>query len=344
MQHKKIDYNKISKSDKVRFTENIVVESPQFKKIIQKMKECQERSKFTTEPENVLVTGDTGYGKTTLAKYYCKDFHRVTEDEGTIIRVLHSSIPSSATIKGMASWLLGDMGDPLPERGTTSGITRRLCKLIKECRVELIILDEFQHLIDSDTKLVLNSCADWLKSVLNETGVPIVLIGMPCSVNILEAEGNEQLKRRFAPRMELKPFGWSTEEEQGEFIKFLMVLERALPLKEESKLYLGDTPFRLFCASHGTIANIKRLISRAVEKAVERARERINIDLLALAYEDALALSAPGCVNPFRVDPENLDPFKRPKPADLGGPSVGRRGWRRRNGRAKQNISCILRK
>lgn len=344
MQHKKIDYSKMSQKDKVRLTENIVIESPQFNRIIAKIKECQERSKYTTEPRCLLVTSDTGYGKTTLAKFYCKDFPQATEGEGVVIKVLRSSIPSSASIKGMASWLLKDMGDPMPDRGTTSSITMRLCKLIKACRVELIILDEFQHLIDRDTEQVLTSSADWLKSILNETGVPIVLMGMPWSVRILEAVGNDQLKRRFAPRMELKPFGWSTPAEQKEFTKFLIVLEEALPLREGSNLYSGDMPFRLFCATQGVMANIKRLVSRAVERALERGLENINIDLLAFAYDEELALGAPGSINPFCTDPENLEPLKTQAPADSGDVAVGRRGRRRNNGKTKPNISSILRK
>ncbi len=343
MQHKKIDHSKMSQQDKVRLTENIVIESPQFKRITDKMRECHERSKYTSEPRCLLVTGDTGYGKTTLAKHYAKDFPKATNGEGTVIRVLRSSIPSSASIKSMASWLLQDMGDPLPERGTTSSITMRLCRLIKACKVELIILDEFQHLIDRETEQVLITSADWLKSILNETGVPIVLMGMPWSVSILEAVGNDQLRRRFAPRMELKPFGWSNAAEQKEFIKFLMVLEKALPLKKESNLYSGDMPLRLFCATQGVMANLKRLISRAVENALERESEKINIDLLALAYDVELGLGIPGSVNPFRTDPEDLDPFKRPLPPDSG-ISAGRRGRRRKTGGAKQNISGILRK
>jgi hypothetical protein len=106
-------------------------------------------------------------------------------------------------------------------------------------------------LIDKDTDKVLNSSADWLKHILNETGVPIVLMGMPWSVRILKV--NDQLERRFSAKMELKAFGWSTPGEQKDFINFLIVLEKALPLPKPSNLYGGQMPLRLFCATRGVI-------------------------------------------------------------------------------------------
>ncbi len=341
MPHKEGHRQQPSLEDKVMLIENTIVESPRFKRIIQRITECHERSKYTTEPRCLLIIGETGRGKTTIAKYYERKYQRIVNDEGTIITVLRSSVSAPATIKGMASQLLGDLGDPLPERGSIPSLTRRLCRLIKGCRVELIILDEFQHLVDEDKKKVLRSSADWLKHILNETGVPIILMGMPWSVNILRA--NDQLQRRFSSINELKDFGWSNPTEQQEFTNFLIVLEKALPLPKPSNLFSGQMPLRLFCATQGIISNVKKLISKAAEKAFKKGFGSITNDLLALAYNEELALSAPGCINPFHTDAENLDPFKRPTPIDSGD-GVGRRGRHGKNGAVKENISAVLRK
>src|ERR1700690_1719174 len=153
--------------DKVEHFESTIVQSPLFTNVIKRTKECHRRAKYTTEPRGLFITGDTGYGKTTIGRFYEKDYPRISGDDGMIIPVLRSSVPSPATIKGMGSSLLKDMGDPLYDRGTTGNVTDRLCKQIKTCKVELIILDEFQDLIDKDTQKVLNSCADWLKHILN---------------------------------------------------------------------------------------------------------------------------------------------------------------------------------
>jgi len=331
--------HELPKEEKVKRIEEIVIQSPLFKKIIEKITECHQMSKYTAEPICLLVTGETGHGKTTISKFYAKDFPRVVCNDGTTIPVLLSSIASPASVKSMASELLNDLGDPLPDSGTIPSLTRRLCKLIKECKVELIILDEFQHLIDRDTEKVLKSAADWLKTILNKTGVPIILLGMPWSIRILWA--NEQLKRRFSTRIDLKPFGWSSPEERKEFVTFLSILEKALQLPQSSNLYLGEMPFRLFCATRGIISRIMKLISKAAEKALEKGAHNINMDLLALAYEEELALDSTDNINPFLVDKENLKIPLKVAPSKPAGPEVGKRG-RRKSNASRENISSVL--
>lgn len=337
MKDRHLDCSGLSTQEKVKFIENIVVESPQFKVIMDRISECHQRSKYTTEPRCLFITGGTGYGKTTIGKHYSKKYPRTVNDEGTTMPVLRSSIPSPASIKSMASWLLKELGDPLPDRGTIGQITMRLCGLIGKCGVDLIILDEFQHMIDRDTEKVLISSADWLKQVLNETGVPMVLMGMPWATRILES--NAQLKRRFGINIDLKPFGWSSPEEQKEFIRFLIVLEKALPMRQPSNLYSGDMPFRLFCASRGVICNIKKLISKATEKAFEKGMDSITIELLSVAYDEEFALENPKSVNPFTVDTASLAVPEPPRDIDP------RAQKRLRGGRkATVNIPGMMRK
>ena len=333
MNKEKIDYSNMSTEEKIEHFETTVVESPFFTNIIKKITECHKRSKHMTEPRCLIITGDTGFGKTTIGSFYEKDYPRVVRDNGTIIPVLLSSVPSPATIKSMGSWLLRDMGDPMPDRGTTGSITKRLCDLIKECEVELIILDEFQDLIDKDTEKVLSNSADWLKHILNDTGVPMVLMGMPKSTDILSA--NSQLKRRFRTKIVLKAFKYGTKDGQEEFEKFLIMLEKGLLFPKPSKLYSGEMPFRLFCATRGIIFNVKNLISKAAEMGYEMGSENITMDLLALAYEEELADDALGYANPFRAAYKNLSIPNVTEPSQSEKPG---------GSKSKENVSSILHK
>jgi hypothetical protein len=243
----------------------------------------------------------------------------------------------------MGSSMLRDLGDPLWDRGTTGSITGRLCILIKECKVELIIMDEFQDLIDKDTERVFRSCADWIKHILNKTGVPMVLMGLPKSADILN--GNDQLKRRFSTRLALTAFGWSTEVQQKEFTNFLILLEKSLLFPSPSKLYSGYMPFRLFCATRGVIANMKNLISKAAEMGFERGSDCITLDLLALAYDEELANDGGGEINPFRVDAGTLKLPVDSVPAEpTRGVGAGRRGRPKGSNRPKVKISTVLHK
>jgi len=58
---------------------------------------------------------------------------------------------------------------------------------MEACKVELLILDEFQHFQDRDSLKVLKTASDWLKLLMDENGVPIVLAGLPYSHTVLDA-------------------------------------------------------------------------------------------------------------------------------------------------------------
>jgi hypothetical protein len=131
----------------------------------------------------------------------------------------------------------------------------------------LVILDEFQHFVDRDSKKVLKTVSDWLKNLINETQKPIILVGMPYADQILDAEGNEQLQRRCAVREKLDPFRW--EDDKKEFRAFLKSIENQLPLMENSNLSNPDTAFRFYCATNGLVGKVMKIVRRATELALE---------------------------------------------------------------------------
>lgn len=295
------DYRRMSAEGRIRLVEQIYISYPRLEAVIKKIEHCHRHSKLSAEPECLLITGETGAGKTTLYKRYEQRFPRRVTEDGTIVPVLSVSIPVPATVKSMVTTLLVVLGDPAAEKGTVVNQTLRLKRLLEGCGVDLIILDEFQHFIDKDSKKILQNVSDWLKDLLNEAGIPVVLIGMPNSEEILEA--NKQLKRRFAARESLDPFGWGdTPGEQLEFRKFLKVLDGRLPLLERSQLADTDTAYLIYCATGGMVASVMKLVRRATAIAIERGSEKLSLEILGQAYDERLAADDPERDNPFPSD------------------------------------------
>jgi hypothetical protein len=160
-------------------------------------------------------------------------------------------------------------------------------------------LDEFQHFQDRESLRVLKTVSDWLKVLMDETGVPIVLAGLPYSHTVLDDENNEQLRRRFALRIELAPFGFNTSRERQDFRRFLSVIDEKLPLAERSDLADPATAFCIFEATDGVVAHVMKLVRRATVIALESRREKLTMEILSLAYEQRLAANNPGKPNPF---------------------------------------------
>lgn len=291
------DYSKMSRQERLRLAEHIYISYPRLNALLQKIEYCHQYSKLAAEPKCMLITGEAGVGKTTLFSRYQQKFPRYETKDGIFVPVLSAIIEVPATIKNLATALLTNLGDPEAERGTSVTMTLRARRLLEACGVELIIFDEFQHFIDRDSKKILMTVSDWLKNFLNETKKPMVLIGMPNSAEILDA--NKQLRRRFAMRESLEPFKWDTSEHQREFRQFLQILDKRIPLMERS--YLADEwmAFRFYNASNGLVSSVMKIATRAIALALEESSEKLTLETLAQAYEDELRAANPKAVNPF---------------------------------------------
>lgn len=288
-----------STEERMRLVEQIYISYPRLDEIMHRIEHCHQFSKISAEPENMLIRGETGAGKTTIYKRYEQQFQRYETENGTTVPVLSATIPVPATVKSLVTKLLLNLGDPLAEKGTVVNQTVRIKRLMETCGVELIILDEFQHFIDRDSLKILKTVADWLKDLLNETRIPIVLIGMPNCDDILEA--NTQLKRRFSVRESLEPFGWNTHQQQQDFRKFLRIVDTKLPLAKRSNLADQEMAYRFFCATNGVVANVMQIVRRAAAVAIERSLETLDLAILAETYKDRLATNNPKMKNPFQT-------------------------------------------
>jgi Cdc6-like AAA superfamily ATPase len=278
---------------RMQIVANMFIRHTQVARILNRIERCHKITE-STEPRCFFFTGDTGCGKTSAIERYMRDYPRQAEADGIRVPVLKSTISAIPTVKSVAMRLLEDLGDPLYHKGTTPAMSSRLYRLIKECGVELIIIDEFQHLIDTDSEKIIRGTANWLKELVYTTRIPVVLVGMPESKRILEE--NDQLKRRFSAQMELKPFEWDINE-NGEFRTFLRQVAEGLPFDKKTDLADQDMAFRMHIASGGKVSKVMLFVLTAVEIALKKGKEEITMKMLEKAYE----LEEGADLNPFDI-------------------------------------------
>src|SRR5437764_5283768 len=163
---RRASFAKFSKTERLQMIESVFIKYPHLKRLYAKIDFCRQFSKRAAEPECMLIGGTQGAGKTTLIEWYAGDSPVQELPEKRITLVLVVNVPSPATVKGLGSAMLEALGDPAADKGAVSSITLRLKAYIKDCKVELIILDEFQHFDDRQSRKVLKTLSDWLKNLI----------------------------------------------------------------------------------------------------------------------------------------------------------------------------------
>lgn len=301
--------------ERVARVSQIHVDHPRFAALVQAIEDCREYTKILRKPQCMLIEGDRGVGKTRLIETIVGKHPRTQVEERlktkTIIPVFTAVTPEQATPNLLVSKLLDALGDLHPDVGNSGKKSRKLSHLIKECGVELLVLDEFQHFVDRQTDYHFNRVSDWLKNLIEETDISVVLLGMPNSHLLLDA--NEQLQRRFQRLEVLQPFGWQTAEEREEFCDLLTQISRQLPFDEKVNLGEETMAFRFFCASHGYLSTIMTLIEQATITALKNGQERLDQTHFATAVNYANGICH-ARENPFLVDHREL---KMPEPKDV---------------------------
>jgi hypothetical protein len=235
-----------------------------------------------------------------LVRTYADSFQRTETQDGTGIPVLYLEVPSPVGIKDLASAALKRMGDPAYERGTRASMTMRLIGLIKDCGMELVILDDFHHLIDSETNHILTEVSEWLKYLIKETGVPFLVVGIEGKVELI-LQANAQLSRLFAARETLPPFRWETGHPQTiqEFAHFVDYVEKAVEKPLSSEVRRTEMLYRIHYATDGVVGNVMNLIRFAAMLCEMRGKSDIGLAILSLAFQQRLAKHLSTKCNPF---------------------------------------------
>ena len=283
--------------------EGIRVAYPRWQGIVEEIGRCQEWGPTAAEPPCLLVVGPTGAGKSTLVETYARERPAVLTESGITYPVLKATIPTPATVKALAMVLLAALGDPRATSGTVGSMTYRLMHYVRDCKVELLILDEVQHFRDRDSRRVLENASNWLKTLIKETRVACVLVGLHGEAE--EVVGlNPQLARLFgAPRV-LLPFAWDERrpETVHEFVAFRALVEAVLPLGEPLALAEVGMARRLHAASGGVMAYLMELLRGATYLALAEGRTTLDREVLGRAFEQRLASVRRGTANPFRTE------------------------------------------
>lgn len=269
--------------------------------------------------QHLLVLGESGTGKSSLCHWIGQKYQRFELPDRDVLPALIVDIPPAATIASVAESMLEKLGDPGPVTGTASSKTARVITLCRECRVEIVLFDEAQHIQDRGKTTTHYMVGDWLKSLIDEMRVPTVFLGLPRLEQLLQV--NEQLRRRFSRRVRLALGQSDVASIHNECLQLFISLGACIPLPVSPHPYGWDEMgIRLYYASDGRVAYIKKLLSTALWRAMETQTSQICPEVLERVFTEAVWWQGIGRLNPFHPEFE----FRR---LDRGGEPFERGGY-----------------
>ncbi|HIC2065943.1 TPA: TniB family NTP-binding protein [Raoultella ornithinolytica] len=258
------------------------------------------------EPQCMLLTGDTGAGKTYFLQNYMRKFPDQNKNGFVKKPLLVSRIPSKPSIESSMIELLKDLGQwgsvYRRNKSSAENLTESLIKCLLRCETELIIIDEFQELIENKSRESRNQIANRLKYLSEKARIPIVLVGMPWCTKIAE---EPQWASRLLIRRTIPYFMFS--EDLQTFIRLVMGFTKRMPFIELPKLENNKhTILALYAACNGCIRILKHLLDESLKQALFTNSNTLSHEHLSLAY----SIFYPDKDNPFLLPIDDIKIFE----------------------------------
>jgi hypothetical protein len=198
--------------------------------------------------------------------------------------VVHITLEGVTNIKNLMQSILAAMGGST--KGTKAELTRLVYDHLKEPSVELLIIDELQHLIpkkDKDKRYddrgdEPTAITDTLKSMLNKGCVPMVFVGIEEARPMIF--NSEQLAGRHVEQIDYSCLDWTIPSERRIFLTYcgnvgLKLKQHAL-FEQPSNFLKDDIPACLLAASSGRVGMVSRIVEQASLIAVDEQSSQVT--------------------------------------------------------------------
>ena len=273
----------LNESEQLKNFSECLVEHPQVKEIYQDFDDLRQNRTFQSDQQCMLLIGDTGVGKSHLINHYKKRSLATMNTSSQKVPVLVSRISSNRGLSSTLIQILEDLELFGARHRGTKGHDNVLIKTVVDnlvrADVELLIINEFQELIEFISTKERQIIANALKFVSEEAKVPIVLVGMPSSEQIAE---EPQWSSRLIRRRNLEYF--SLKHKRKYYLQYLMGLAKKMPFEYPPKLEEPHLSIAIFSACRGENRALKHLLLEAIKMSFVKNKIELDKECFKDAY------------------------------------------------------------
>jgi hypothetical protein len=268
-----------------------------------------------------LLVGPSGTSKTAMLEIIEKKYPPIfAEFSGAKIpQVLSIRLTSGATTKALYWALIDGLG--VKPGGVESELRKQFNEIVKSMPIKLIAIDEIQHTLpNKSTSRKTQNIADTIKNIIDETKIPMLLIGLENSLSLVEnsfsratttQREEDQLYRRALSPIRFKPVAYADNTAMETVLKgYNAIFEKVKNKFDTSIINLldADVMNRLWIASEGYIGRLSEIFSEALEVCEDG--QQITLSTLSEAYDEVNSWNS-SSINPFAAkSKKELDRLK----------------------------------
>ncbi|BCE03467.1 TniB family NTP-binding protein [Marinicellulosiphila megalodicopiae] len=252
---------------------NKFILTPGVSRVIKSLEYLKDSDYIESGDCNMVLTGETGSGKSALITYFKNKYPPIIHQEFTEIPVVYVLLQSVKGVKEFSIETLKAIQDPQQGRKIRNihELRERLKTLVKTCKTKIIVFDEVQVTVQNNRVDRLPTIADWFKDLMNDLKIPIVLVGMPWTIDFVES--NSQLSSRISFRFNLS--GYNVSENFTDFRKLLRQFSIDYCLFPEVDLSDKDLSLRLYSYTKGSMRSLSSLIAICVSKLSDKNKNKL---------------------------------------------------------------------
>jgi len=296
--------------------EDTILGHPRYKEALRQLEASATRARNVGLAGRArIMIGGAGDGKTRLLRKLAGQpwAQPTTGSTGDQVPMRYIEVPSRVNPRELVKTILESFGERAGTRQSAEDILDDLVPLFEGVGLRLLMLDEAHWLMKSKSKEVREANAEFIKSLINRTGVSLILAGME-ELDLLHDAFHAQMRRRLLHKVVLRPYRWASAAERKWFIAILHKYEEAMDLPGRSDLGGEDMARRLYLVSRGSLGVVVQYLSNALELVAARGGDRVTAADLSSAHW-GIVPSAPfdlaGDMDKFEKDVVDVagDPF-----------------------------------
>lgn len=230
------------------------------------------------QTRNFLLGGESGMGKTTYLDWLIFNHLPVVEKERNRIPIIGIEAPVSQNTARPLLWrMLLECGQTYVKNDNEEILLMKLVLYFQKCGVELIVIDEVQHIKRPELKRRVLEVSNMTR------GIPMI-----CAAThpILWTEGDPEIKGRWNDVFQL------TQYTGAKLDGLLATIELFLPFSQDSHLSSREIEGSPGAAqlieqwTGGILRDIMILIRDACRRAIEQSRPCLELPILEAAWKD----------------------------------------------------------